>query len=315
MPFSSIPSSDITYAWSLEPDVTVTISLANIEVTDEEGTLLGTLGNLAEGSIFSPYINQIQITWGDSQNMDFISSSEIQDPLSHKYTSKGAYVIKVAGLNILTDFIDEYGGISQNSTSGASITSLDLSTNVEWTKGWQAQSLAVPLIGGNDGYGAIRGATLRRDYVQPYPTYDTQLGGYGALPAAQVVVHQINTTQANPQIYTPSKTVVAGQQWRISCDIPTVNTGNVAAGTTTFRWSVDWYNSSNTYLSSTDGLWVSDASMVVGTNGNVVGARRPTHIVTVPTGATKMTPTLEMKTLSAVNAWAPQGFKYEKLIT
>jgi hypothetical protein len=305
--FSDIPSNDITLSWSVEPDVTVSVYFGNVVFTDDETSTTGVMDEHPEW--YENDTNNVYITWGDNTSsiLAGTESDFFSQTFTHRYEAPGVYTIKVEWLSIDLGYYHRQASITHT---------LDFSSSPEWSLGWQTQVTPQPLIGGNDGFGALRGSTLRRDLIQPFPEYDGDTGTYGPLPPTEVVVHQMNTAQANPEIYLPSKTVVAGQQWRMSCDV-TFDPGTAVAGITQFKWSVDWYSSSGTYISSTDGEWVSQASDMANTSPvNVyVQGWRPKFAVTVPAGATKMTPTFQMKTLNPVNAWAPRNFKYERLIT
>jgi hypothetical protein len=312
MHYSPIPASDITVTWTTEPSALVTVYFGNVELIGDDGTSLGKFVDHPEW-FANPVNESFSVIWGSTYfDSSSVKHSDILVPQTHEYRSPGNYTIETSWLGVRVVYpSDENGWVREDNHQGPTTGTVDLVGYSEWSKGWQPITVAQPKIGGNDGYGAIAGASTRRDYTESLdPSWD---GETYPLPMIDVpAVQQLNTNAAYTGVYGPRDTVTAGTRRRIRA---TVNwSGNLAAGTPLLRASAQFFNSSGTYLGQVDGAWVrgddlnSDNDMGIDLWSRIEGE------FTAPANATRMTPVFEMQHPNPANAFAVWNVRYYKFV-
>jgi hypothetical protein len=166
-----------------------------------------------------------------------------------------------------------------------------------------------PQPSGNDGYGSLSGATLRRDPYRYYSGKDPVT--YEAIYTTTTAAHQINTSQANPVIYLPQMNVIPGNSWRflfyVTFSVP------AAAGEVTFQLNAQWYNSAGTMISEDKTPFQTSDEVLFVDPALSYGYHRPVLTAIVPPNASKVHVIARMKCVNPVNAWAISRVSYELL--
>jgi hypothetical protein len=168
-----------------------------------------------------------------------------------------------------------------------------------------------PQLGGNDGYGAMSGSTLRRDPYYPAIIYSS-----GNPPPPErvyfIAAHQVNVSQSNPAIYLPQMNATPGDDWRISCRL-TANSIAVA-GEIKSNLECQWYNSSNNMIGEDETSFQPWREVLVQDPDGMNSWWQPTLEVTVPTNATKLHVVVKMQFVSPVNSFAVWYVSYEQIV-
>jgi hypothetical protein len=159
-----------------------------------------------------------------------------------------------------------------------------------------------PQPGGNDGYGSIVGAPLRRDtYKPPFLVEDTS----GTPVPTYVVAHQVNVSQPNPSIYLPEMNVTPGDEWVISHRLDAISTA--LAGQIKSQIECQWYNSSNVMIDE------DETPFKTRSESTVEGWWQPTIEIVVPPNAAKLHVVVKMQFVSPINSWAVWYVSYEQV--